>query len=158
MSILVTLSADRYDGNDPLEADLMLPEIPRPGQQIPVWNARAGNLQRNREEELCYSGEPAYLIVDGEAHFEVSERNVDRITVPVRMETYDMRELESAFAALERGDEPGSYMKYEPDAEPLRDQEIEAIIQALNGVTGIATEDVARGKAKLQYELERQQR
>lgn len=85
----VVLKAYLHDGNDPLEADVQLPAIPRNGDTISVWTGSGLDHE-------------TFLNVEG-SHFESWGPN---IYVHVAMDGYDADELREAFAALKEKRKP----------------------------------------------------
>lgn len=90
--IEVVLRADRCDGNDPLEAVVKLAGIPREGDVISVWNPAPG-----------LGGGERYLDVDTVAFSAFEE---GRVEVWVKMEGYDLDELEQAMRSADVGATP----------------------------------------------------
>jgi hypothetical protein len=87
---VVLLRAERHDGNDPVEAFAMLPVVPRRGDLIEVWNAEGAG---------------------GQVWLEVTDIVLctyvpERVEVWVRMDGYDMADLERALDAVRKDEQP----------------------------------------------------
>jgi hypothetical protein len=98
--IEVLLRTDPANGDDPIEADTSLPDIPRHGDMIAVWVDQKG------EEE-----ETDWILRDTEVYLTVEQviftaYAPERIEVWVRYDTYDLDQLRRVFRAIDRKEQP----------------------------------------------------
>jgi len=91
----VLLRAERHDGNDPIEATVHLPIVPRKGDTICIWDGT--------NSAWSPGGSESYVeIVD----VVFCSWAPERIEVWVRMDGYDLSDVENALAAAGRNDQP----------------------------------------------------
>lgn len=62
-AIDVLLRADPQDGNDPIEQEIALAQVPRQGDLIELWDADSGYLNTRRDGSTYRSGESVYVTV-----------------------------------------------------------------------------------------------
>lgn len=91
----VILVADPRNGNDPIEASTSLPALPRKGDEITVWDPDGHSWMP--------SGTEAFLTVEGVIF---STFEPERIVVLVRIDSYDLEELERVMRGVRDGAGP----------------------------------------------------
>jgi hypothetical protein len=90
-TVEVTLRADPQDGNDPYEADVRLPIVPRKGDTLSIWDptrSMGGEVYLDVETVVLCPWAP------------------ERIEVWVSIDGYDRDDLKSAIDAAKRNEQP----------------------------------------------------
>lgn len=95
----VLLRVDPLDGNDPIEAVVDLPIVPREGDIIEMWDDEGGSYS--------HAGDRT-----GESHFPTVDQVVlttyapERVEVWLKFELFDLDEVKRVMAGAQRGDTP----------------------------------------------------
>lgn len=98
--IAVTLRADPQDGNDPIDADVTLPVVPRLGDEIEVWISR----EVDRGDGTKYrTGDSYFLEVEA---VRLCAYAPDAVEVWVKYSGYDRAELGRIMLAAKNGERP----------------------------------------------------
>jgi hypothetical protein len=93
----VLLRIDPRDGNDPIEADVKLPMVPRKGDIIDVW------IQESDPRQYASGNRSEYLTVKDVV---LCTWAPERIEVWVEYEGYNLADVRRIFGAVERNEQP----------------------------------------------------
>lgn len=96
--IEVLLRADPHNGDDPVEAETLLPAVPHKDDMIAVW------IDKKAEDTPWIMGDTEVYLTVEQVVFSTSAP--ERIEVWVRYDTYELEELRRVFKAVDRNEQP----------------------------------------------------